>query len=285
MNTTAKYRWPSCHAFTLVELLVVIGIIGLLVSILLPSLWRARSLAQRSACGNNIRDIVRGCLSYAQDGGWNRRDPASNYTPDKPFISAALPSIGPTGANWGDLKFGNPGCLWLLLTGRYPADTTNSIKQAWTGMAVVYCPEAAGPRGLRAPMLSDGQMVAETSSYGYLSQVPIDLAASGTVQHVIYTGTSIHEAKAGLVIVADSNPHCTPGQNTWSNPASCWNATENSYNSPNHRAEGQNAGKLDGSVRWSPTSTIDDDDIYTPGAAGSTAEGRRSEINDSLILD
>jgi prepilin-type N-terminal cleavage/methylation domain-containing protein/prepilin-type processing-associated H-X9-DG protein len=53
--------------FTLVEILVVIGIIGLLIAILLPALNRARSAATTLQCLTNMRAIAQAAMVYAND--------------------------------------------------------------------------------------------------------------------------------------------------------------------------------------------------------------------------
>lgn len=102
MNTHAVTTRQSTHtrpasAFTLVELLVVIGIIAVLIAILLPSLNRARAQANSVACQANLRSIGQTLNMYA---GANRGSlPYGYWNGSSPLNAGA--ALDPTrGGDW-----------------------------------------------------------------------------------------------------------------------------------------------------------------------------------------
>jgi prepilin-type N-terminal cleavage/methylation domain-containing protein/prepilin-type processing-associated H-X9-DG protein len=61
------------RAFTLIELMIVIAIIGVLIGLLMPAVSGARESARKAACTSNLRQIGAGLMAYAGDN--NRRLP------------------------------------------------------------------------------------------------------------------------------------------------------------------------------------------------------------------
>jgi prepilin-type N-terminal cleavage/methylation domain-containing protein/prepilin-type processing-associated H-X9-DG protein len=81
-----KNSFKSTSAFTLIELLMVIAVIGILAALLLPALSRAKAKAQRTACMNNLRQINLGIRMYSDDSNDASPSPGSAAGPTN-FVS------------------------------------------------------------------------------------------------------------------------------------------------------------------------------------------------------
>ncbi|WDE97602.1 DUF1559 domain-containing protein [Lentisphaera profundi] len=118
----------SIKAFTLMELLVVVAIIGILASLLLPSLSSARKSAKQASCTNNLRQIGIANYNYLDDndstlpwGAWSNSSPIMGW-------------------GWDDLIYPYLGKGEMSLTDQY--------KWFWTeeqGLDTLKCPGAVSP--------------------------------------------------------------------------------------------------------------------------------------------
>src|SRR5687768_14440415 len=90
------------RAFTLVELLVVIGIIALLVGILLPTLTRARAAASRVQCLSNQRQLMMAVAMYQNRFKGSPPDYVKDASPN-PGAGHRLfnPELDPTSPSYG----------------------------------------------------------------------------------------------------------------------------------------------------------------------------------------
>ena len=77
------------NAFTLVEIMIVVAIIGLLAAIAIPNFVKARGTAQKNACINNLRQIDGAIQQYALENKKAASDPVGE-TDVTPYLKNSL---------------------------------------------------------------------------------------------------------------------------------------------------------------------------------------------------
>ena len=274
----------STRAFTLVELLVVIGIIALLVAILLPVLGRARERAKRVQCASNLRQIGLSMVAYSSgepDGGL----PRTTYNPKNNQLQ--LDNAGYLVQN----SFGNSGYVG---ENNVPASMFLLLKTQHLPPSIFICPSSDGEPGFRGadPQLSSNwQSIPLNLSYSLATPYP--RAGTGFVWK--------NTLSAEFAVAADINPGTRVGNrrvltlNNVAGPRHDAPAIQMALaNSNNHLNRGQNVLYGDGHVEFQDTPYCGvtrnagfRDNIYTAGAGEPGTIGKNAlpvDKIDSVLL-
>ena len=201
-------------AFSLVELLLVIGIISLLLTILVPIVSRAKELAKRAVCATNTTGIAKALAMYAASN--NAIYPYRAITGD---CTVAVGNTGNSLSNSANLRL-------VYATGLCQKQT-------------FICPSAqhfVDTLDINAVDFASRNNI----SYGY--QVPYNSMTSVTGRGLAAPSMRLH---ANVAILADMSPNMN-ADGSW-NTGAAWGADTNS---PNHKDEGENVVYADTHGQW-----------------------------------
>ncbi len=260
----------TSKGFTLVELLVVIGIIALLISILLPSLNRARETANRVKCASNLRQVGMGLLLYSNE---NRQAyPRVIQNTGSSFNIAYTVGAAAAGADSTGLANADP--FGAAVVG---APTANDITGALfllirtqdIGTEVFTCPSSSAEKA---------QLKAAATNYtNWNSKTNLSYSVAQPYYGTVPAGLGYKwNANTGpeFAIMADLNPGViVVGTN--SNSAA---TLQKAVNSKNHDTEGQNVLFGDGHVEFANTGFVGSvkDFIYAPAGVSGTPAGQNN---------
>ena len=272
----------TTKGFTLVELLVVIGIIALLISILLPSLNKARETANRAKCASNLHQIGLAILLYQQDN--QQLYPRTIQTPD----TAPIPT-------WGSTRDTTPqSSADPFLPGATSANDVSAslfllLRNEQIGSEVFICPSSAAEKWDFGGGANTAQNwvnwnaqagVIKNLSYSY--QNPFASTTSVTY------GWNLRNPDSTYAIASDINPGRTVPNGT-NNPATVLTNSPNSVmrqgNSTNHDQDGQNVLFGDGHADWqtNPFCGTQHDNIFT-GRYGFSKTGDSPFVSSGSLL-
>ena len=275
----------SSRGFTLIELLVVISIIALLIAILLPSLARARELANRAVCSANIRGIVQSMFIYAQSnrgefpsilppaGSSYQNGPGAAVVDSASEIGTVLYNMyGPNA--W---QIGSPlACLWcMVLNGQItpksficPSDVLATAPSAEYSTSSTYYSNFGVVNGV-ASNTGQGESYSIAFPWNHYSNSQDGEDEEGSGVFRIGSWWNTNAATAELPLVSDMAPakNTDADGNTRRDPTQPRANTYGNFifNSGNHNGDGQNVGFGDAHVAWESTPYVGEnhDNIFT----------------------